>query len=142
MSQPIFTAQNELETQLMAVLNGSIEGEDFIQHLMAAQVFMPIEDEVSAIKGFQRTTKAQPLLLEDEDGQQVLILFTSPGRAKEFVADHPGFGGGLLTEFSWVLHKMDTPMSIALNPGYDAGFDMDADMVADLMANLPPELTS
>jgi len=142
MNQPIFTPQNELETQLMAALDGSMAGEDFIHHLVAAQVFMPIQDEASAIKGFQRTTKAQPLLIEDEEGKQVLILFTSPGRAKEFVAEYPGFGGGLLTEFSWVLHKMDAPMSIALNPGYETGFDMDADMVADLMANLPPEMTS
>jgi len=135
----MFTPQNELETQLMAALDGSMPGEEFIRLLPDAQVFMPIQDEVHSIKGFQRTTKAQPLLVADETGQQVLIVFTSPGRAKNFVKDHPGFGGGLLTEFSWVLRKMDRPMSIALNPGYDTGFDMDEEMVAEVMANLPPE---
>ena len=141
MSQITFAAQNELEKQLMGALDGSMPGEDFIQHLMDAQVFMPIQDEVNAIKGFQRTTKAQPLLVEDENGDQALILFTSPGRAREFVNQHPGYGGGLLTEFSWVLRKMDAPLSIALNPGFETGFDMDAEMVADLMASLPPEKT-
>ena len=116
-----------------------MSGEDFIKQLIDAQVYMPIQDETHAIKGFQRSTKAQPLLVEDEEGAQILILFTSPGRAKEFVDDYPGFGGGLLTEFSWVLRKMDAPLSIALNPGFEAGFDMDAEMVADLMANLPEE---
>ena len=69
----------------------------------------------------------------------MLILFTSPGRAKKFVADFPGFDGGLLTEFSWVLRKMNTPLAIALNPGLEVGFDMDAETVASLMAELPPE---
>ena len=59
--------------------------------------------------------------------------------AQEFVSDFPGYGGGLLTEFSWVLRKMDTPLGIALNPGFETGFDMDAEMVADLMASLPAE---
>ena len=139
MSQNTFTAQNELEKMLASALGGGVDEAEFMHHLLDAQVFMPIQDEASPIKGFQRTTKAQPLLVEDENGTQVLILFTSPGRAKEFVADHPGYGGGLLTELSWVLRKMDTPLSIALNPGFETGFDMDAEMVAELMASLPPE---
>ena len=100
---------------------------------------MPIQEEANAIKGFQRTTKAQPLLLEIEAGAKVLILFTSPGRAKEFVSQHPGYGGGLLTEFSWVLRKLDAPLNTSLNPGFETGFDMDVEMVADLMSSLPPE---
>jgi hypothetical protein len=139
MTQSTFTAQNELEKMLVSALEGGVDEADFMRQLLAAQVFMPIQDEASAIKGFQRTTKAQPLLVEDENGTQVLILFTSPGRAKEFVADHPGYGGGLLTELSWVLRKMDTPLSIALNPGFEAGFDMDVEMVTELMASLPAE---
>lgn len=139
MSQNTFIAQNELEKMLASALDGGVDEQDFMRQLLDAQVFMPIQDEANEIKGFQRTTKAQPLLLGDENGTQVLILFTSPGRAKEFVAGHPGYGGGLLAEFSWVLRKMDTPLSIALNPGFETGFDMDAEMVAELMASLPPE---
>jgi len=139
MTQNIFEAQNELEKQLISALDGSLPGENFIRFLLNAQVFMPIQDEKNAIKGFQRSTKAQPLLVEDDSGTQVMILFSSPARAREFVDLHPGYGGGLLTEFSWVLRKMDTPLSLALNPGFETGFDLDAEMVADLIANLPPE---
>ena len=46
---------------------------------MDAHLFMPVEDERDQIKGFQRSTRAQPLVVEDEDGGQVLILFTSRG---------------------------------------------------------------
>jgi hypothetical protein len=139
MNQSNFAAQNELEKKLVNMLDSDMSGEDFLHYLIDAQVYMPIEDEKNAIKGFQRTTKAQPLVIEDDEGTQVLIIFSSPARAKEFTEEFPGFGGGLLTEFSWILRKMDAPISIALNPGFDTGFDLDAAMVADMMANLPPE---
>ncbi len=139
MNQDTFEPKNELEKQLRCALDGSVSGDDFIHYLMDAQVFMPVEDEANQIKGFQRSTRAKPLVLEDETGTQVLVLFTSPERAKAFVANHPGYGGGLLTEFAWVLRKMGAPAGIALNPGLDAGFDLEPEMVADLMASLPPE---
>lgn len=139
MNQNTFLAQNELEAMLITALDGGVPEDDFMRQLIDAQVFMPIQDEVDKIKGFQRTTRAQPLVIEDEEGTKVLILFTSPGRAREFVLDHAGYGGGLLTELSWVLRKMDAPISIALNPGFEVGFDMDIDMVAEMIANLPPE---
>lgn len=139
MNQQTFTAQNELEQKLMEALDDSMTGENFIAYLMNAQVFMPIEDVKDEIKGIQHSTKIQPLVVEDERGNDVLILFTSPGRASEFVAGFPGYGGGLLMEFSWVLRKMDEPLSIAINPEFEAGFDMDMEMVADLKATLPEE---
>ncbi|MHB1244986.1 MAG: SseB family protein [Sulfuriferula sp.] len=139
MNQGTFEPKNDLEKQLQSALNGSVSGDDFIHYLMDAQIFMPVEDEANEIKGFQRSTRAQPLVLEDETGTKVLVLFTSPERAKGFVENHSGYGGGLLTEFSWVLRKMGTPAGIALNPGMDEGFDLEPEMVADLMAGLPPE---
>ena len=120
-------------------MDGDISGEDFISFLMNTQVFMPIEDVKDAINGVQTSTKTQPLVVEDERGNDVLILFTSPGRATEFVKDFEGYGGGLLMEFSWVLRKLDAPLNIAINPEFEAGFDMDMEMVADLMATLPEE---
>lgn len=139
MNQGTFEPKNELEKQLQCALDGSVSGDDFIHYLMDAQIFMPVEDETNEIKGFQRSMRAQPLVIEDETGTKVLVLFTSPERAKTFVEHYPGFGGGLLTEFSWVLRKMGAPAGIALNPGLEAGFDLEPEMVADLMASLPPE---
>ena len=139
MNQGTFEPKNDLEKQLQFALDGSVSGDDFIHYLMDAQIFMPVEDETNEIKGFQRSTRAQPLVLEDESGTQVLVLFTSPERAKGFVENHPGYGGGLLTEFAWVLRKMGAPAGIALNPSMDEGFDLEPEMVADLMASLPPE---
>ena len=134
-----FIPHNDLEKQLAAVHTGELAADAFITRLLEEQVFMPVQDEKNAIKGFQRTTQAQPLIVADEDGTRVLVLFTSPERAKPFLEDFPEFHGGLLTEFSWVLRRLGGGFPISLNPGWEIGMDFDTDAVAQLYARLPRE---
>lgn len=134
-----FVPHNPLEEQLAAVHAGALDPETFALRLADEQVFMPVRDEKSPIQGFQRSTQAEPLIIEDEDGTRVLVLFTSPERAKPLAEQFPEFTGGLLTEFSWLLRRLDGGVPIALNPGWDVGMDFDADMVGQLIAQLPPE---
>ena len=135
-----FTPHNALEEQLAAVHAGTLDPETFVLQLVDQQLFMPVRDEKNPIQGFQRTTQAEPLIIEDEDGERVLVVFTSPERAKPFAEHYPEFSGGLLTEFSWLLRRIGGGVPIALNPGWDIGMDLDADMVGQLIAQLPPEL--
>ena len=137
-----FIPHNDLERALLAVHNGQSEAEDFVLRLLDQQVFMPVRDEKNPIQGFQRSTHAEPLVIEDESGERVMILFTSPERAKPMAEQFPDFTGGLLTEFSWLLRRMDGGFPIALNPGWEVGMDFDAEMVAQLIAQLPPEHTA
>lgn len=123
-----FDVRNELESQLAAVRDGSISEEAFLHALVAAQVFMPVRDQ-DGIKGFQRDTRAVPLTLEDEEGTEVLILFSSPERARDFLQDYPDYRGGLLTEFSWVLERMGSGVGVALNPGWELGLDLEPELV-------------
>jgi hypothetical protein len=134
-----FSPHNDMEQQLAEVHAGTLEVEDFVARLMNEQVFMPVKDEKHAIAGFQRSTQAEPLILEDEEGTKVVVVFTSPERAKPFLESYPGYKGGLLTEFSWLLRKIGGGFPIALNPGWEIGLDFDAEMVASLIAGLPPE---
>ena len=97
-----FEARNELEQNLVAAQEGQMAGDAFMQYLMDTQVFMPVKDSIG-IEGFTSSDKAIPLTLKTEDEIEVLILFTSPDRSKEFVQEFPGYDGGLLTEFRWVL---------------------------------------
>ena len=128
-----FTAHNELEKKLVSAQQGQMDSSAFVSELIAAQVFMPVQDEPSEIQGFQRSSKANPLTLESEDGQNVLVLFTSPERAKPFLVDFPNYQGGLLTEFSWILERIGSGIAIALNPGMDVGIDFDAEMVEQMI---------
>jgi len=134
-----FSPRNDLEQQLVEVHAGTLEVEDFVARLMNEQVFMPVKDEKHAIAGFQLSTQAEPLILEDEDGTKVVVVFTSPERAKPFLEYYPNFKGGLLTEFSWLLKKIGGGFPISLNPGWEIGLDFDAEMVASLIASIPPE---
>ena len=134
-----FIPHNALEEQLVDVHAGKLDPETFVLRLLDQQLFMPVRDEKNAIQGFQRSTQADPLIMEDADGNRVLAVFSSPERAKPVVEHYPEFGGGILTELSWLLRRIGGGVPIALNPGWDIGMDFDADMTAQLLAQLPPE---
>jgi hypothetical protein len=134
-----FHPRSDVEILLAQMADGQIEPEDFARRLIDMQVFMPIRDEKHQIAGFQSSTKAQPLLVEDGDGSQVLVTFSAPERAKDFLAAFPGYSGGLLAEMSWIVRRMGAGISLSINPGLEVGFDFDPDMVAMLAALLPEE---
>lgn len=134
-----FPPRNDVERLLMEMLQGQLDPETFARRLVDVEVFMPVRDEKHQIAGFQTSTKAEPLVVGDEDGNRVLITFSSPERAKAFVAEYPGFGGGILTEMAWVLRRMGENMGLSINPGEELGYDFDPDMVAMLASVLPEE---
>ena len=128
-----FSAHNDLEEKLVAAQEGRLDSDVFMQQLLDQQLFMPVQDEASEIQGFQRSTRANPLTVEAEDGTRVLVLFTSPERAKPFLQDFPDYGGGLLSEFSWILERIGSDVAIAINPGIEFGIDLESDMVTQLI---------
>jgi hypothetical protein len=129
-----FDARNELEQKLLAAQEGQLGSKEFMDYLMDTQVFMPVKDSIG-IEGFTSSSKAIPLTLKTEDNIEVLILFTSPDRAKEFVGEFPGYEGGLLAEFSWVLERTGSGIGISINPNWPVGFDLEPDMVQQLKNN-------
>jgi shikimate 5-dehydrogenase len=129
-----FEARNELEQKLMAAQEGSLPESEFMDYLLEAQVFMPVRDSIN-IAGFTGSNKAIPLTLNTEDAAEVLVLFTSPERAKDFVQDYPGYEGGLLVEFKWVLERTGSGVGISINPNWPVGMDMEAEMVQQLKLN-------
>lgn len=142
MSDEIFEPRNELEQKLLAAANGEMEVDDLISGLLDEQVFMPVEDEDSGIQGFQRSLQARPLVVQDEEGTHVLVLFSSPERAKVVKEEYPKFGGGLLADFRWVLERIDAGAGVTINPGWDVGIDLDTEIVAALSRQLAEEKAS
>jgi len=120
-----FVPQNDLERQLLAAQEGQLAAEDFIATLLGSEVFMPIYER-HQIGGLQTDRgEARPLKIDTDSGE-VLVLFTSPERAKNFVRDFPGYGGGLVVEFTWILEKLGIGYAISLNPGDTIGIDFEA----------------
>jgi hypothetical protein len=132
-----FTPQNDLERQLMAAQEGDIPPESFVETLVGSEVFMPIYER-HQIGGLQTQQVAQPLKLPGEEGGEVLVLFTSPERAKGFVRDYPGYGGGLVVDFTWILEKLGIGYGISLNPGLPVGIDFEAQDVAQIAGMARP----
>lgn len=140
MQEEVFEPKNKLEEMLIAAMGGELSSEDFMRAMMAEQVFIPVRDEPdSGIKGFQRTTKATPLVIQDEDGLNILVMFTNPERARGFLDEVPGFSGGLLVEFSWILERVDAGFAITVNPGLDAGIDIEPEIVTQMLELLAAE---
>ena len=128
-----FTAQNDLERQLIEAQEGRIPPESFIATLLGSEVFMPVYEK-HQIGGLQTQQIAQPLKLTTDKGDEVLVLFTNPERAKAFVKDFPGYGGGLVADFAWILEKLGVGFAITLNPGLPFGMDFEAQDVAQIAA--------
>lgn len=128
--------RNELEKQLLAAQEDRISSDDLLKILMDSQVFMPVQDEKAPALNTQRAARAQPLVLSTEDDMPILVLFSSPERAAPFIQDFPGFEGGILEPFKWVLENMGSGYGIALNPGSELGLDMEPETVADLAGSL------
>ena len=130
----VFETRNELEQKLLAAQEGQMPGDKFMKYLMDTQIFMPVKDSIG-IEGFTSSDKAIPLTLLSDDNIEVLVLFTSPDRAREFVRDHPGYEGGLLAEFKWVLERTGSGVGISINPNWPVGMDMEPEMVQQLKHN-------
>ena len=129
-----FEARNELEEKLLATQEGQMSSDEFMKYLMDTRVFMPVKDSIG-IEGFTSSDKALPLTLKTEDELEVLILFTSPERSKEFVQDFPGYDGGLLAEFRWVLERTGSGIGISINPNWPVGMDFEPAMIEQLRGN-------
>lgn len=124
-----FQPRNELEQYLADVHAGRLAADAFMQKLVSARVFMPVGEQ-DASKG------VSPLALEAEDGTNVMILFTSPERARDFTGQLPGYEGGFLVEFKEALEKLAEGYGVSINPGWDIGIDLDYDMVRKLVAEI------
>lgn len=140
MNEQVFEAKNELERKLLAAMNGELSSEDFMRELMTQQIFIPIKDDKdSGIQGFQHTTKATPLVIQDDEGMNILVLFTSPDRAQAFLAEVPGYSGGLLADFAWIVERMDAGFAISVNPGMEMGMDIEPEIVTEMLELLAGE---
>jgi hypothetical protein len=140
MEHPDTTPRNGPETLLLDLHSELIDPETFARRLLQSQIFLPVKDEKQpVIAGLQRSTQAEPLILRDAGGNKILVLFSAPDRARDLLAAFPGYGGGILVEFSWILRRMAGDLSISINPDQSPGFDLDPEMVAMVASLLPEE---
>ncbi len=128
----INTTQNPLEHHIRAAEAGQLDPMALMQAVLDAQIFLPVRDKYN-IGGLQSSDKAELLVIEEEEsGLQVVIAFTSPDRARDFLRDFPEYKGGLLTEFHWLLDRLGGGVAVSLNPGLEVGLDIDPETLDGL----------
>lgn len=126
-----FEPHNDLENFLLQVQEGKVGLDEFMNTLVESQVFLPVRDELN-IGDFQ-SKKAVPLSLEDENGTNILVIFTSPERAKDFLADYPDYNGGLVEIFKKILQMSGVGYGVTINPGCEVGMDLEPDMIEQIV---------
>ena len=134
--------QNALERAILSFHRGEVDAEAFAHSLPPMEVFVPVKGDQSPVGELQFSTRLEPLILSDEEGVQVLILFTSPERSVGFLRNFSGFRGGMTTALEWMLRRVGEDVGIAINPGHDLGLDLDPEMIRALVTLLPMERES
>lgn len=125
---------NQLLTQAH---RGELEVEAFMSQFLQTQIFMPVTDPKDeggdAPIGFQKSDKAQPLILDSGEGFPVMILFSDPQQSKSFLQDFPDYSGGFIAEVPWMLERLGEGMGFSLNPHSEAGIDFDPETARQLL---------
>ena len=127
-----FVPETELEKMLVKAQTGAMPNDEFRDILFKSNVFMPVLDEESEQSADDQAT---PLTLQTEDGKSVIALFTSPERARDFLGGYPGYEGGLVAEFKWIVEKLGVGVGITLNPQMPVGLDLESEAIQNLMDN-------
>ena len=125
-----FAPTTDIEQKLVDAQEGRLSSEDFMQELLEATMFLPVYDD--SVSGIQLSDKARPISIQLEDGTEIMVAFTSPERAREFLDQAPGQSGGILESFRWIVEHAGTGVGISINPGWDFGLDIEPEMVARL----------
>lgn len=125
-----FAPSTEIEHKLVAAQQGRLSSEDFMQALLEATLFLPVYDDSAA--GIELSDKARPISIRLEDDTEIMVVFTSPERAGEFLDQAPGQTAGILESFRWIVEHAGSGVGISINPGWDFGLDIEPEMVARL----------
>ena len=125
-----FAPKTDIEQKLIDAQEGRLSSEDFMQELLGATMFLPVYDD--SVSGIQLSDKAKPISIELEDGTVIMVVFTSPERAKDSLDQAPGESGGILESFRWIVEHAGTGVGISITPGWDFGLDIEPEMVVQL----------
>ena len=128
--------ENKLEAKLKQLYSDKLDITEFMQFLLTAQVFLPVQDDNTAVSGFQSKPQAKPLIIEfsDNDSEhKTMVVFSSPEKSKLFLSDYPDYSGGLLVDIGWILARISPETSLSINPNMEMGIDLDPSTIQQLV---------
>lgn len=134
MSEVEFSPLNELESVFRAVRTGEVPLAVFMEALLAAQVFVLLDEDPGPEGNWSET--ALPLVLNNHQGLPVLSVFTAPERAVAMASQFPAFAYGLLVDCAWLLLRLNAGVGVVINPGTLVGMEVPAATVLQLQQDV------
>ena len=121
---------NDLELRLVQAQEGTLSAPEFLDGLLAEQVFVLLDKPVGA--GAEWDASINPLVLTSEADEPMFAIFSAVERAEQWANELPQFDNALQVDMRWLLTAMSDGVGIVLNPGFDIGMEMIPDAVAQL----------
>lgn len=131
--QDDFEVQNELEFLIQAGRDGKVSLGTIFQCLLRSPVHMvlnrPVDDP-------SQPGDVQGLMVQNEDGSQMLTVFTGESRTEHFRGQQPGYDHAARFPATMLLDNMLDSMGLVINPGLSVGMQITADGVRNLKREL------
>ena len=125
-----FEPLNELEVRLLQAQDGTLQAPEFLDSLLADQVFVLLDKPVGPDADWDESIN--PLVLTSEGDEPMFAIFSAVERASAWSEQLPQFENALQVEMRWLLSAISDGVGIVLNPGYDIGMEMIPDAITQL----------
>ncbi|SEO88724.1 SseB family protein [Aquisalimonas asiatica] len=129
-----FEPLNDLEQDLLAAHTGEMDTVEFMQRMAESQVALLVDQEFAES---QHPEGVQPLVLQGDDGEGLLAVFTAPARGYPVTEEHPEFAFSVEVSFAWAVHSTWDGMGVVVNPGWAVGFTVPPDAVRGMKGGEP-----
>ena len=133
-SQPHFVPANELESHLLQAQLGQSSIAEFLDRLLAAEVFVLVDKEPGPRSLWDNS--ASPLVLANAAGLPVFPMFTAQERFTLWNKQFPQFKYWMLVPFQSLLRGVADDVGIVINPGKTVDLELAPEAVANLKARL------
>ncbi len=129
-AQAPFEPLNDLEVRLVQAQDGTLPAPEFLDSLLADQVFVLLDKPVGPDADWDESIN--PLVLTSEAEEPMFAVFSAVERASAWSEQLPQFENALQVKMSWLLSAISDGVGIVLNPGFDLGMEMIPDAVVQL----------
>jgi len=128
-AQDDFEIKTELEFLIQAGRDNKVSLGTIFQCLLRSPVYMVLNREV---KPGDPLNDVQGLMVQDDDGSQMLTVFTGEERTRQFQGKHPGYEHPTRFPAPILLDNMHDKMGLIINPGLSVGMQVTAEGVNTL----------
>jgi hypothetical protein len=108
---------NDLEKKLSRIGNGRttfLKGFNFFLNSLVVVLMKPAGDE--------ETAKGKALTLRGPEGEPLLVIFSSGGRAADMLERHDGYRAAVTIPAWQMISGLPPDRGIVVNPGWSVGF--------------------